>query len=592
MLVHGGPGSGKTTIAIIKADLFVAEHLRPGQKVLFLSFARATVTRVLEALTEHSTNITQTRKNVIVDTYHAFFWRILKTHGYLLGLPRKLELLTPAGQAVALSDIRHEFGPVKKLTADKVQERRFRVEEKLRRLAFEEGKVCFDLFADLAADTLTRSVKIRALISAAYPTVILDEFQDTNLGQWHVVQQLGAGSSLIALADEEQRIYDFIGADPERLNQFRAQFAPKEIDLGKENHRSGDTDIAQFGNDVLKGKFREKYKYDGVKIFAYPPNENQALAVLKGQTLQALKRLIASQRKNWSLAILVPTKKMMRQASDFFHSKQEAMPAVGHHAAFDMEGAILAAEIIAFLLQPHTDAWDVGGLVELLCNYYRGRGGDNPSATDIKRSGAIRKAFDKAIDCRKKGKELPTNSTMRAIIAGYERAVAHALTGNPDEDWMAIRAELCGCGCTHLEEVAEEARNVRLLDRGTQLREALSLDWRDNGWYANALSIVRQAFMREHFATATRPESGIVVMNMHKAKGKQFDEVIIFEGWPRVVKGKMVANLDRIVRENSSAGDLTQARYNLRVSVTRAKIQTTILTPKSDPCVLLLRDKS
>ena len=227
--------------------------------------------------------------------------------------------------------------------------------------------------------------------------------------------------------------------------------------------------------------------------------------------------------------------------------------------------------------------------MELLCNYYRGRGGDNPSATDIKRSGAIRKAFDKAIDCRKKGKELPTNSTMRAIIAGYERAVAHALTGNPDEDWMAIRAELCGCGCTHLEEVAEEARNVRLLDRGTQLREALSLDWRDNGWYANALSIVRQAFMREHFATATRPESGIVVMNMHKAKGKQFDEVIIFEGWPRVVKGKMVANLDRIVRENSSAGDLTQARYNLRVSVTRAKMRTTILTPKTDPCLLLLR---
>jgi DNA helicase-2/ATP-dependent DNA helicase PcrA len=87
-----------------------------------LSFARATVSRVLEAIDEEEGISREAKNNIEVDTYHSCFWRIVKTHGYLLGFPRKLSILTPPNEAIALAAIRSGYKT--KLTEDQKIEKR------------------------------------------------------------------------------------------------------------------------------------------------------------------------------------------------------------------------------------------------------------------------------------------------------------------------------------------------------------------------------------------------------------------------------------------------------------------------------------
>ena len=220
LLVLGGPGSGKTTVAILKAGDIVVHSLKPPQKIIFLSFARATVARIIEALDEVVENSKTEKQFIEVDTYHAFFWRLIRSHGYLLGMPRRLSVLAPAQEAIALSSIRNDYQANSKLSEAERKEKLTRELQERKRLSFENGQVCFDLFAHFASQLLCGSRGIRNLFHEAYPYIILDEFQDTDADEWTVVQALGEKSQIIALADPEQRIYDFRGADPGKVESL------------------------------------------------------------------------------------------------------------------------------------------------------------------------------------------------------------------------------------------------------------------------------------------------------------------------------------------------------------------------------------
>jgi DNA helicase-2/ATP-dependent DNA helicase PcrA len=545
LLVLGGPGSGKTTIALVKAATEIGNgSLAPGQKILFLSFARATVTRIVQESKLRMPRYARSR--VEINTYHGFAWEFIRGHGYLLTGHRMLRLLPPPDAAGKLAGI---------AKADRPAE--------LQRLLAEDGLLGFDLFAGLTSDLLEQSPRLCRILADCYPIIILDEFQDTNLDEWRMISALGKHSRLIALADAEQRIYEFRGADPARIGAFIERFKPTIFDFGKENNRSDGRDIVDFGNDVLTGANVGK-NYTHVNVSQYNYYRDEPLSPVKHTALAARQRLYRNGGDGWSLAILVKSRDMMLKVSSYFGSAGR-LPEIAHDVLIDPEGPALAAVLIGGLLEGASHADELkAGLLDDVINHIRGRTGGDISKADLTLSGAL--------SAHQNGAPL-RGSTRTALMADIE-AIANgrmglALTGDAEADWLAIRRLLDGAAHEKLKLVAEDARFIRLLNRGTQLRENLIARWRVNGSYGGARAIVSGALLQEHFSASTRVWTGVNVMTIHKSKGKEFDEVIIFEG----------SRTGRLLRDNANARDLEQARLALRVAVTRARARTIVLTP-------------
>lgn len=397
-----------------------------------------------------------------------------------------------------------------------------------------------------------------------YPLIILDEFQDTNEDEWRFIRALTRHSQVLALADPEQRIYEFRGASASRIQEFEQAYRPASFSFGMENHRSTGTDIVQFGNDLLAGVNRGR-AYTHVSVTPYAPRKGMLHRAFKFAILTAIARLNRDGR-DWSLAILVPSKSFMAEVSAYLSSDADNLPRLSHEVAFDQEAAALSATAIAALLEGGANAELITErLLRNLCAHLRGRKGEKaPSKAHLELVLALEQLFG--------GQALRRAPHKRVLAAAQLIAVQRLelqLTGDPQVDWVAARQFLDSSTEQVFKQIGIDGRYVRLLGKGSLLRSRLSEMWRSAEGYSGAEKLVRDALIQDHFQAVTRDWKGLHLMTMHKSKGKEFTEVILYEG---VMKG-------RFLPTEATPDRVRQARLAMRVAVTRAMKKATILTP-------------
>ena len=544
LLVLGGPGSGKTTIALLKAQRQSAT-LKPGQGILFLSFSRAAIRQVLLRCKEILTPAE--RRAVTVQTYHAFCMEILEAHGRLLH-GRPIRFLYPGEERLQKSAF----------DGDWMVERR--------RLVSEQGLYCFDLFAAGAADLLEGCAALRELIADRFPMIIVDEFQDTDDNQWRIVRALAEVTDVFCLADPEQRIFDYRDdIDPRRLDILREDIQVTEFDLGGENHRSPNAGILQFADAVLHNHSPLPATPD-IKQVSYW--QNTFAATVHAAVIWTFSALRKKGVEHPSVAVLSRSNSLIADLSVILSEthtyNKQTLPVIEHDVVWDAELSAAAAVVVASILE-----WPTGPAEETLARtlrviagYYKLKNAEEPTNAAAEHA----RKYDEAAAKVATG-EGPRINAAKALVAVYKAGID--LVGEPVADWKAARWVLHDIPA--LNELFREARLVRLFRATDALASGLGERWLALSSYAGASELVKRILEQERLVAAERDPQGCILMNMHKAKGKEFDGVVLVEG----------AFKSSFFDERNEQPPFERSRRLLRVGLTRARTLVTIVRPQN-----------
>ncbi len=150
------------------------------------------------------------------------------------------------------------------------------------------NSVDFDDLIVLPIWQLQQDAEYRELWQNKVRYLLVDEYQDTNMGQYELVRLLvGKHRGLTVVGDDDQSIYTWRGAKPENLTQLQQDFADLKVIKLEQNYRSTSR-ILNVANHLIKNNPHvfEKRLWsnfsggDPVKIIACRDEEAEAQRVI------------------------------------------------------------------------------------------------------------------------------------------------------------------------------------------------------------------------------------------------------------------------------------------------------------------------
>ncbi|MBF0107777.1 MAG: ATP-dependent helicase [Magnetococcales bacterium] len=261
LLVLAGPGSGKTRVLVDRAARLLKEF--PDSSVLALTFTTKAADEMRERLNE---SIGGRSDRAHLCTFHSFAGDILRQHGSHVGIQPDFSILTLDEDRFSL--IEYAMATLECDTSSIPRDWKnllvildylFResydgesrvsrmvpapswIPELFRRyceLLKKNNRLCYGGLLYFARKLLAENAGVARLTRLTWQFVCVDEFQDTNRAQYDLLKLLvdGPQPNLFIVADDDQIIYQWNGASPERLLGLQVDFSMELVQLPK-NYR-------------------------------------------------------------------------------------------------------------------------------------------------------------------------------------------------------------------------------------------------------------------------------------------------------------------------------------------------------------------
>lgn len=288
LLVLAGAGTGKTRCIVGRAAFLIENGVQP-EKIQILTFTKRSANEIVERVKASLSGNQEQSLNG--STFHSWCNQLIVSYPNLFGAsnytvidpddqlsvmkmvcgdqiieykgirikPQQLIDIFSYGRNTKqnlTNAIREKIfkGKNDEETNDEIDIIRPKVEVLLRAYQTKKGEghyIDYDDLLLIVANRLKKDAEARKILSHQIEHLLIDEFQDTNPLQWHLLEPFLDIAKFYCVGDDAQSIYSFRGADYKNVHLFKERVPDSETLILDKNYRSTQ-EILDISNWLLE----------------------------------------------------------------------------------------------------------------------------------------------------------------------------------------------------------------------------------------------------------------------------------------------------------------------------------------------------
>jgi DNA helicase-2/ATP-dependent DNA helicase PcrA len=347
LLVHAGPGSGKTRVIVHRIAYMVLEAKIKPRHILAVTFSRKAAGEMQKRLEEL---LGETASLLTVSTIHSACLRILRREG-IPGLGTAFEVydeeeqnklirqcMEKAGLSIEDNDLRRFKGMISYAkinmigpdsvvpgSAGRFDDASAAVYRSYQSELKRQRALDYDDMLISTHRLLKENEPVLKKYQQLYRYILVDEFQDTSSLQYQIIRLLGSGHrNVCVVGDPDQTIYSWRQAEIRNIDHFRKDFPGTRVIGMDENYRSTRA-IVDAANALISHNSRRKEKQlttsreEGTKVAVVKLEDEDGEARFIARTVRALSA--QSGLKNSDFAVLYRVNAQSRALEDGFNAE-------------------------------------------------------------------------------------------------------------------------------------------------------------------------------------------------------------------------------------------------------------------------------